>query len=121
MSMLRRHRGEPPVSGTSDSDVGEAGLTVSPGEDFDVSVGEASELDRSEVGEEEVEERTWCETCRRRVDPDAAAADWTCPDCGEALVARRNVPWTFKLMLVATVVYLGYRLYQGMGWVVHHV
>jgi hypothetical protein len=33
---------------------------------------------------------------------------------------RRPVPWTFKLMIVATVVYLGYRAYQGIAWLVHH-
>jgi hypothetical protein len=39
---------------------------------------------------------------------------------GEEPEDRRPVPWTFKLMIVATVVYLGYRAYQGIAWVVHH-
>jgi len=66
--------------------------------------------------------------------PDTEVADdGTCPHCGHVLRAgdedqdenegaeqRRPVPWTFKLMIVATVVYLGYRAYQGIAWVVHH-
>jgi len=28
------------------------------------------------------------------------------------------VPWHLKLLAVAVAVYLGYRLFQGIGWVV---
>jgi hypothetical protein len=35
--------------------------------------------------------------------------------------ARPRAPWHFKMLLVATVVYLGYRLYQGVFWLAHHV
>ena len=70
---------------------------------------------------------TWCESCEREV-PDAERTDeGTCPHCGHVLGGedegaerRRPVPWTFKVMIVATVVYLGYRAYQGIAWVVHH-
>jgi hypothetical protein len=31
------------------------------------------------------------------------------------------VPWYFKAMLVAFVIYLGYRTYQGVTWVLHHI
>ena len=34
--------------------------------------------------------------------------------------APTPVPWHFKVLLVATVIYLGYRSYQGIGWLVHH-
>lgn len=61
----------------------------------------------------------WCEVCRREADPELAP-DGTCPDCGEPLGERKPVAWTFKLMLVATVVYLGYRAYQLVGWAWHH-
>lgn len=66
----------------------------------------------------------WCETCEREV-PDGELTDGgACPRCGTVLAGdseeRRPVPWTFKLMIVATVVYLGYRAYQGIAWVVHH-
>lgn len=63
---------------------------------------------------------SWCEVCRREVDP-ADADDGCCPACGEPLGERKPVAWTFKLMLVASVVYLGYRAYQLIGWAVHHI
>ncbi len=31
------------------------------------------------------------------------------------------VPWYFKAMIVASVIYLGYRGYQGVTWIVAHV
>lgn len=34
---------------------------------------------------------------------------------------RRRAPWHFKVLAVGTVVYLGYRTYQGVSWVVHHI
>lgn len=34
---------------------------------------------------------------------------------------QARAPWHFKVLLVGTVVYLGWRLYQGIGWLVHHV
>ena len=36
-------------------------------------------------------------------------------------VRPRRAPWHFKLLLVGTVIYLGWRLYQGIEWLVHHV
>jgi hypothetical protein len=35
--------------------------------------------------------------------------------------APRRAPWHFKILAVGTVIYLGYRTYQGIGWLVHHV
>jgi hypothetical protein len=32
----------------------------------------------------------------------------------------RRPPWHFKVMLGATVIYLGYRSYQGITWLIHH-
>ena len=64
------------------------------------------------------------------------AADGACPGCGQILsrppLAARTVPepepeaepkapWHFKLLLVALVVYLGWRGFQGIEWVVQHV
>lgn len=76
---------------------------------------------------EEVEDVLWCEECHRIVDPSAVSEDGLCPRCGNELlmadptkVARRRVPWTFKFMIVATIVYLGYRAYQGIAWLSHH-
>jgi hypothetical protein len=33
---------------------------------------------------------------------------------------RTPAPWHFKILLVGTVGYLLWRLYQGIGWLVHH-
>ena len=44
-----------------------------------------------------------------------------CPVCGSAPLEHRKSPWYFKFMLVATVIYLGYRAFQGVTWVVHHI
>jgi uncharacterized paraquat-inducible protein A len=65
----------------------------------------------------------WCEDCDDLVEEDDLDEDGACPRCGTVLVdqPRRPVPWYFKAMLVATVVYLGYRTYQGVTWVIHHV
>lgn len=38
----------------------------------------------------------------------------------EDAVLPPKAPWHFKLLAVGTVGYLGYRLYQGIGWLVHH-
>jgi hypothetical protein len=38
----------------------------------------------------------------------------------EDSAATRRPPWHFKVMLVATVIYLGYRSYQGITWLIHH-
>jgi hypothetical protein len=32
-----------------------------------------------------------------------------------------KAPWHFKLLVVATVLYLGFRAYQGVVWLVQHV
>ncbi|MGH9292502.1 MAG: hypothetical protein ACRDZ6_06960 [Acidimicrobiales bacterium] len=35
--------------------------------------------------------------------------------------ATRRAPWHFKVIVVGSVVYLGWRAYQGIGWLVHHI
>jgi hypothetical protein len=60
--------------------------------------------------------------------PDGTARD-RCPSCGTELEVEEGAgeeeghpkaPWHFKVLVVGTVVYLGYRLYQGIGWLIHH-
>ncbi|MHB1777899.1 MAG: hypothetical protein ACYCU7_18220 [Acidimicrobiales bacterium] len=79
--------------------------------------------DGDEVLDDDEEIPAWCEECEELVDEEDIPEDGTCPRCGSELVApeRRRVPWYFRLMVVASVVYLGYRAYQGVTWVVHHV
>jgi hypothetical protein len=48
-------------------------------------------------------------------------ADGSCPTCGRVLAPPARAPWHFKLLLVALIVYLTYRAYQGVVWVAHHV
>ncbi len=62
----------------------------------------------------------WCETCDRMVPRAELTDDGECPTCGTLLEEHRPVPWHFRLMIVATVVYLGYRAYQGIAWLAHH-
>ena len=40
-----------------------------------------------------------------------------CPTCGRDLSPAPTAPWHFKLMLVAVVIYLGLRAWQGIVWV----
>jgi hypothetical protein len=67
----------------------------------------------------------WCEGCSRFLNPNTLRSDGTCPTC-EGLVAdpkqqaaaRTKAPWHFKLLVAATVIYLGFRLVQMLGWIV---
>lgn len=62
----------------------------------------------------------WCDECARYFTPTAMNADGTCPSCGRDLDAVRGrteqrledekAPWHFKLLVVALVAYLGWRL-----------
>lgn len=69
----------------------------------------------------------WCETCDRFYNPNTLHADGTCPTCGRTVAAhprvatadveaRPGTPWHFKLLVAATVIYLAYRLFQGVWW-----
>jgi hypothetical protein len=63
----------------------------------------------------------WCEECAKYWTPNSMNDDGTCPKCGMQVVAPEtdeetaardadeNAPWHFKLMVVALVVYLGWR------------
>jgi uncharacterized paraquat-inducible protein A len=62
----------------------------------------------------------WCESCSRVVEDAEVDESGTCPTCDEPLEERRPVPWHFKFLLAATVIYLGYRFVQGIFWLVHH-
>ena len=64
----------------------------------------------------------WCEPCSRFLTPTSLGPGGKCPGCGEALDARADpaeapeVPWHFKLLVLATVLYLGWRAVQGIAW-----
>ena len=65
----------------------------------------------------------WCEECDTLVEDEDLGEEGECPTCGTIVAdqERGPVPWYFKFMLVATVIYLGYRTFQGVTWVIHHV
>jgi hypothetical protein len=49
------------------------------------------------------------------------AEDGSCPTCGTVIAAPVKAPWHFKLMLLALALYLGWRAWQGIVWVVQHI
>lgn len=84
----------------------------------------------------------WCPECDRFLSPPTVNADGTCPTCGRPVEDNRPpgagrpgvdgpgepdeeelapVPFHLKALGAATVVYLGWRMIQGIQWVVHHV
>ncbi len=65
----------------------------------------------------------WCDECDTLVEDEELGEEGECPNCGTILAERerRPIPWYFKLMIVATIVYLGYRGYQGVAWIAAHV
>lgn len=77
----------------------------------------------------DAEDVPWCDTCDRFYNPNTLRPDGTCPACGRTVSSTEPVtdsapaaaPWHFKLLLAATAVYLGYRLFQGVLWVAHQL
>ena len=88
----------------------------------------------------------WCDHCSRLIDADAIVVDEEgrehCPRCEEFLGADAPAgadaaagtaegedgdedgppkpPWHFKVLLIATVIYLIYRLIWFIFWLSHH-
>ena len=82
----------------------------------------------------------WCVACDRFLSPSTVRVDGTCPSCGRLVDPGRAhpagsdhaptrvgsaveeepvpVPWHLKLLLVALAVYLAYRAFQGVEWVI---
>jgi PHP family Zn ribbon phosphoesterase len=79
----------------------------------------------------------WCETCHRFLSQPTVQADGTCPTCGhpvegrsarttatadrdaDGVEERPALPWHLWLLAAAVVVYLGFRAWQGIEWVIH--
>lgn len=65
----------------------------------------------------------WCETCDRFYNPGSVAPDGTCVRCGsfvggDEVDGPSKAPWHFWLLVVALVVYLGWRALEAIGWLV---
>lgn len=72
----------------------------------------------------------WCEECSRFLTPNSVGEGGECPSCGRVVavadgvrpgpdgeaVDEPQVPWHFKLLLLATIVYLAWRAVQGIVW-----
>jgi hypothetical protein len=72
----------------------------------------------------------WCETCNRFFNPNTLLPDGTCPNCGSQAAASQDasprtargpdgpdsvpqkVPWHFKLMVLATIGYVAWRIVE---------
>ncbi len=58
----------------------------------------------------------WCEECAKYMAPSAMNEDGTCPTCGRQIEERpeaaddERTPWHFKLLVVAAVLYMVWRL-----------
>ena len=66
----------------------------------------------------------WCETCSRFYNPNSIAPDGTCVKCGQLIAdppspddEPTKVPWHFWILVVALVVYLGWRFAQLVSWI----
>ncbi len=60
----------------------------------------------------------WCDDCAKFWNPNSMPPDGTCPTCGHVIaeVPDTAVPWHFWLLLGALVLYLGWRVVQGVQW-----
>ena len=80
----------------------------------------------------------WCATCDRFLSPPSVRADGTCPTCGrtvesghahaaapteEATKPRRaaSLPWHLWLLAIALAVYLSFRAWQGIEWIIQQL
>ncbi len=70
-----------------------------------------------------------CDTCDRFYNPNTLTTDGACPVCGrqvgdpvgEERITRfetEGAPWHFKVLVAATVLYLGWRFIQMVFWAV---
>lgn len=81
----------------------------------------------------------WCETCKRFFNPNTLLPDGTCHNCGsqvgdpegqaigdrsratvdtQAETTPQKAPWHFKLLVAATVVYVGWRMVEIIGAII---
>ena len=64
----------------------------------------------------------WCEDCARFYNPNTLDQDGDCPEGHhvadpDAQPEQPKVPWHFWLLLITLVIYLGWRLVQGVVWI----
>ncbi len=64
----------------------------------------------------------YCEECQKYLTPSSMREDATCPVCGRPVgdveqradeaASEESAPWHFKLLVVALVIYLGWRFVE---------
>lgn len=63
----------------------------------------------------------WCDGCSEFWNDENLGEQGACPTCGHSLAVKtRTVPWHFKLMLLAFVIYMIYRVYWLVEWLPKH-
>ena len=82
----------------------------------------------------------WCASCDRFLSPSTVLTEGTCPQCGRVVDPGRAhaptaskvsagdapageddlpaIPWHLKLLAAALAVYLGFRAWQGIEWLI---
>lgn len=67
----------------------------------------------------------WCDSCDVYLAPNTVATDGSCPTCHSEVDTSDagnsesgKVPWHFWLVVVALVGYLGWRLIDGIIWLI---
>ena len=64
----------------------------------------------------------WCEDCSHHWRLNELGEAGECPTCRQALdTTPPKAPWHFKLLLVALAIYLSWRAWQGVTWVIHRM
>lgn len=63
----------------------------------------------------------YCEDCGEYRSPPELDGEGRCPGCEAELGPAPRAPWHFKLLVAATVIYLGFRAWQGIDWVAAHL
>jgi hypothetical protein len=65
----------------------------------------------------------WCDRCDRYLAPNSLQTDGSCPTCSGKVDTTdlknptpTKVPWHFWVMVAALVLYLGWRLIEGIDW-----
>lgn len=60
----------------------------------------------------------WCDDCAKFWNPSSMGEGGECPTCGRVISTPPRAPWHFKLLMVAVALYLGFRAFQGIEWVI---
>ncbi|HKY13822.1 MAG TPA: hypothetical protein VJM33_02785 [Microthrixaceae bacterium] len=70
----------------------------------------------------------WCDDCARFYNPNTLDTEGDCPEGhhvadpeSDADEEKVRVPWHFWVLVTGVVLYLGWRLVQGIIWVLHQL